>query len=151
MCCCFFTIFIHLRQMCFFLLSICKSNTPLTSVIMNLKTACFHGFCRTVSGSSCYFGENSGQGKRYSFTVTILWQCKLLKMVAPKNLFIMKLMRRLTDVWLCAIFSNEICNKWTYFTKGIPENKIKFSLPKFYSIAKSDPTSCTNDNPESPF
>ena len=34
----FFTLFIHLRQLCvFFLLSICQSNTPLASAIMNLK------------------------------------------------------------------------------------------------------------------
>ena len=34
----FFPIFIHLNQLLFFLLSICKSNTPLTSAIMNLKS-----------------------------------------------------------------------------------------------------------------
>ena len=60
-------------------------------------------------------------------------------------------MRRLTVCYveqLFVIFSDEICYEWTNSIKWITEKKIKFSLPEFYTIAKSDSMSST-DNPES--
>jgi len=61
---------------------------------------------------------------------------QIIKNGRSKEPLIMEYMRRLI---MCAmlnnfvIFSDEICYEWTNFTKWIPENKIKFSLPELYN------------------
>ena len=56
--------------------------------MMLSRRPCFHGFSRTVSYISfyCFVGKIVVREKDAFFTVTILRQCKLLEMVAPKNL-----------------------------------------------------------------
>jgi len=79
------------------------------------RRPCFHGFSRTLSYSSLYcFVEKTvnGMGKKCSFTVTILRQCKLLKNGRSKEPLIMEYMRRLIMCAMLnnfAIFSDEIC------------------------------------------
>ena len=69
MCCCFFHNFYSFNKtnLCFFHLSICKSNTPLTSVIMNLKKT------STLSRLYLLYSKLSSRQQERSPRISFLW------------------------------------------------------------------------------